>query len=875
MSSLIAPAHLDELRQRYTSARQAVFAQVETYSTQQAQGAIGKTLEALAQIADDLLLALWQAHALHQTPLALLAVGGYGRRELQPHSDIDVLVLTPPGHAAHETQIAAFLRACWDVGMALAPSVRSVKQCLQAANDDITVQTAVLERRLLTGNARLYATLGHKFDAALQPLAFYQAKLNEMQERHARFDDTPYALEPNCKESPGGLRDLHTVAWVARAAGYGSTWQALQDHGLLTATERRDMRRHHAFLNLVRLHLHLCAGRDENRLLFDLQTQVAQRLGLESPKNTPLRPGENLMRRYYASAKAMTQLSQIALLTLAERLQASPGTHGKPKTQSENLPGLSSDEHFHVRNGLLAIQHKGLYQQHPHAILETFACFQQRQDVHGLAANTLRALYHARPFMDATWRSDAQHQQQFLQILQTPQRLADTLELMNQTSVLGRYLPTFGRIVGQMQHDLFHVYTVDQHILRVVRQVLQFFDPEHAHEHPLCARLAAGWEQPCLLVVAALFHDIAKGRNGDHSLLGERAVRRFARQHRLGREISSLLAFLVREHLSLSQVAQKQDLGDPAVIARFADRVGNEQQLTALYLLTVADIRGTSPKLWSAWKSHLLEELYRRTLDALGGQLPDPAALVQARSSGALIEMARRGPAPRGHLRLWQTLDAGYFLRHDAQAIAWHTQEIAPHAGQGKTVVRARPAPQGEGLEVLVYTPDQPALFARLCGFFAQAGFSILEARIHTSNDGYALDTFHITHPRLPGHHAGFIDTLTASLPPALQAGQALPRLRAARLSRRARSFPLPPKVHLQADADLKRWLLTVHASDRPGLLYAIARVLADHGINLELAKVSTMGERVEDSFLLSAESLAQSEARQQLHDDLLHKLAT
>ena len=888
-----------DLRQSYAQHKETLLAH-SVRDGRRSAAAVHTILHQLTRLADEALTALWRRHGLQLEPLALVAVGGFGRSELFPHSDIDVLVLTQDELTpALAEKIADFLSACWDAGLEIGSSVRSVAQCVEEAERDTTVQTALLERRLIAGDAVLYQRLHQVLQAAMRPYAFYLAKTLEMRQRHARFDHTPYALEPNCKESPGGLRDIHTVLWVAKAAGWGPGWADLHQQGLMTAYELRQMRRHHALLRTIRLHLHVCAGRREDRLLFDWQGTVAERLGWQPRK--ALRAGEMLMRRYYWSAKAITQLSQILLLIMGQRLHdaeqnaaahpvvhatrsptrrhanpvastASPSADYVPGVRAQALPPLNG--HFADNNGLLEVASDDLYQQHPQAILETFVLYQRTPGIHGLSARTLRALFNARGVMDSAFRTDPVNRRQFVQILQSPRRVIAALRLMNQTSVLGLYLWVFRKIVGQMQHDLFHVYTVDQHILMVVRNVRRFFIPEHAHEYPLCSQLAADWDAPWLLSTAALFHDIAKGRGGDHSTLGERELRQFCLHHGIGQADTDFMAFLVREHLTLSQVAQKQDLGDPEVIRRFAKKMGDERHLTALYLLTVADIRGTSPKVWTAWKAKLLEDLYRATRDVLGGHVPDQASLVEARRTGALIEMARHSMPFGGHLQLWQTLDAGYFMQHEAGTIAWHTRHLAPHASQGKTVVRARPATHGEGLEVLVYTPDKPFLFARICAFFGQASFSIVDAKAHTTNNGHVLDTFQIVTQDLPEHYREFITMIETALTDAIEATTPLPAPRKTRASRRVRHFPMQPEVHLEADATRQRWLLTINASDRMGLLYRIARVLALHGINLHLAKISTMGERVEDTFVIEGGSLASPPTQAQLERDLLQAIA-
>jgi [protein-PII] uridylyltransferase len=505
--------------------------------------------------------------------------------------------------------------------------------------------------------------------------------------------------------------------------------------------------------------------------------------------------------------------------------------------------------------------------------------------IKGLSARTLRALYNVRPIMNGKFRSDPVNRQTFLRILQQPQGLTHAIRLMNQTSVLGRYLWVFRRIVGQMQHDLFHAYTVDQHIVMVLRNVRRFFIAEHAHEYPFCSQLAAGWDKPWLLYIAALFHDIAKGRGGDHSKLGIAEVRTFCRQHSIAKEDSQLIEFVVGEHLTMSHVAQKEDLSDPDVIQAFAKRVGNERRLTALYLVTVADIRGTSPKVWNAWKGKLLEDLYRYTLRVLGGRAPDADAEIEARKREALVELALHAQPHEGHKALWDTLDVSYFMRHDASDIAWHARQLGRHvpAGAAKgaaevkagrsTIVRARMSPLGEGMQVLVYTPDQPDLFARICGYFDQTGLSILDAKVHTAHNGYALDTFQVITPSMSDHYRELISMVESELAQTVQRQAPLPAPSKGRVSRRVKSFPIQPRVRLEPDEKAQKWLLSISASDRLGLLYSVANVLAKHGINLQLAKISTLGERVEDTFLISGPALQQNKAQIEIETELLQVL--
>ncbi|MBD8051018.1 [protein-PII] uridylyltransferase [Limnohabitans radicicola] len=836
---------------------------------------VQRTLRQHAALVDDLLIALWRK-AGFGADLCLAAVGGFGRGELFPASDVDVLVLLPDGQSPESTpglqaKLEAFIGSCWDTGLEIGSSVRTLSECLSELAKDITVQTSMLEARRITGNQRLFGQFQKMYQEAMDPQAFFVAKTLEMRQRHTKFEDTPYALEPNCKESPGGLRDLQVILWVARAAGLGHSWDALVRKGMATRLEARQIKRNEALLSLIRARLHLQAKRREDRLVFDLQTGVAESFGYHA-ETTPegrlaMRASEKLMREYYWAAKAVTQLNQILLLNIEDHLRSERG---------EDLSSFRAlNERFFEKGGLIEVASDDLYEKHPHAILETFLMYQATQGVKGLSARTLRALYNARGLMNSRFRADPVNRQTFLQILQQPDGITHAMRLMNQTSVLGRYLWVFRRIVGQMQHDLFHAYTVDQHILMVLRNVRRFFMAEHAHEYPFCSQLAVGWDKPWILYTAALFHDIAKGRGGDHSQLGRAEVRTFARQHRLAKEDAQLIEFLVGEHLTMSHVAQKEDLSDPEVITRFAQRVGNERNLTALYLLTVADIRGTSPKVWNAWKGKLLEDLYRFTLRVLGGRAPDANAEVEARKREALVKLALYAQPHEGQKALWDILDVSYFMRHDANDIAWHARQLSRVVAQvggvpAKTTVRARLSPVGEGLQVLVFTPDQPDLFARICGHFDQAGFSILDAKVHTTRTGWALDTFQIVTTLLPEHYRELITMVESGLLQTIETQSPLPAPTKGRLSRRVKSFPITPRVTLKPDDKAQNWLLSVSSSDRIGLLYNIARILAKHGISLQLAKISTLGERVEDTFLISGAALQQNKAQIDIETELL-----
>jgi [protein-PII] uridylyltransferase len=858
---------LAQVREQYRAGKAALLASLAIggASTRGIHGLLRK----LARHTDASLQLLWQRAGFPATA-CLVAVGGFGRGELFPHSDVDVLLLLPDdanveSDPALKARVEGFIGSCWDSGLEIGSSVRTAAHCVEEAVKDVTVQTSLLEARLVTGSKQNFQSLQQQLEAVLDPKAFYVAKTLELRQRHNKFENTPYALEPNCKESPGGLRDLQVVLWVARAAGLGKSWDDLARGGLATTFEVRQIKTNEALLSLIRARLHSIAGRREDRLVFDLQTAVAESFGYSAQTDDgnklPRRPSEALMRRYYWAAKAVSQLNQILLLNIEERLSPS------------SWPLRRINERFFDKAGMLEVASDDLYLRQPHAILETFLLYETTVGIKGLSARTLRALYNARAVMNGQFRSDPVNRATFLRILQQPEGITHAMRLMNQTSVLGRYLWVFRNIVGQMQHDLFHVYTVDQHILMVLRNMRRFFIAEHSHEYPMCSQLAAGWDEPWLLYVAALFHDIAKGRGGDHSELGRKEVRVFCRQHGIADEDAQLIGFLVGEHLSMSRVAQKEDLSNPDVIAAFARRVSNERRLTALYLLTVADIRGTSPKVWNAWKGKLLEDLYRYTLRVLGGRAPDPDAEVEARKREALTTLALHAEPFEGHKALWDTLDVSYFMRHEASDIAWHARQLSRYAGKGKTIVRARRSSAGEGLQVLVYTPDAPDLFARICGYFDQAGFSILDAKIHTANNGYALDTFQVISSTLADSYRELAAMIEAELGRTLEKPGPLPPPGKGRVSRRVKSFPVAPRVDLQPDEKAQRWLLSVSASDRVGLLYLIARVLARHRVNLQLAKVMTLGERVEDTFLIDGPELQQNKAQIAIETELLDAL--
>ena len=794
--------------------------------------------------------------------LALLAVGGYGRGELYPYSDVDLLVLLPhSADPALEQRLEQLVSVLWDTGLEVGHSVRTVDECIAMAEQDITVQTTLLEARLLTGNRGLFDTFVKRTSAALDPRTFMEAKQLEQQQRHERYQETN--LEPNIKESAGGLRDLQTILWIARAAGIGTSWSELARRGLITAAEAREIRREERFLQLLRIRLHYAARRREDRLLFDHQSALAAQFGF---KDRPDRlASEQLMQRYYRAAKAVLQLNTILLQNLQALIT--------PQQDREFHP---INERFGMRGELLEARSDEVYEQHPEALLETFVLLQQHHELKGIAAGTLRALWRGSRLIDTAFRAKPAHRELFMSILRSPSRVVRELRRMNRYGVLGRYLPAFGRIVGQMQHDLYHVYTVDEHILKVIRNLRRFAVPELAHEFPLCSRLMSDFARPEVLYLAGLFHDIAKGRGGDHSELGATDALRFARSHRLSPEDSELLAWLVESHLVMSATAQKQDISDPDVIQAFAERVKTERRLVALYLVTVADIRGTSPKVWNAWKAKLLEDLFhlaRRLLAGDGVSLENSA---QARQDEAIAKLRLYAVPDHAHEKLWSQLDTAYFLRHDAQEIAWHTRLLYYRSETRTPVVKARISPAGEGLQVMVYVPDQKELFARICGFFESISYDIHEAKVYTTRTGYALDTFQVQDPdNTTPQYRDLMSYIEYELAERLLHKSALPPLPRPRLNRQLRHFPISPEVNIQRDDRGTYQVLSVIAGDRPGLLSRIARVMTTYDINLHNAKINTLGSRAEDVFLLSGPALHDAKTVVRFEAELLDQLRT
>jgi len=852
----------DALRARVGELRADIAGQRRELQAAYAGGSPGRLLRRWSAVVDAALRGLWDETGMPRG-WSLAAVGGYGRRELFPCSDVDLLLLLDaPVGPDEQPLLDRLIGTLWDVGLEVGHSVRTVHECLEAARSDITVATNLIEARWLVGDRRLFRRFEQARDQALDVRLFVHAKRVEQEQRHARQQDAASSLEPNIKEAPGGLRDLHVVLWMARACGFGADWGALLRSGLIDRGEAAQIRRDCRFLQDLRIRLHRLTRRREDRLLFDWQTALAQEMGLAEGRGR--RASERLMQRYYRTSKSVVLLNSILLRLLDDHL------HGEQIVSRQLI-----DEHFLIRDGLLDIRDAGVFERHPPAILRAFLELAQRPEVRGFTATALRQLWRARRHVDAGFRRDPRNVATFNALLRQDRGLTRSLQRMNRCDILGRYLPEFGRIVGQMQHDLFHVYTVDEHILMVLRNARRFAQAEFAHEYPLCSRLMTDFERPEVIWVAALYHDIAKGRGGDHSRLGALDVRRFCRRHGFAADDTRLAEFLVEQHLLMSATAQKQDLSDPAVIRAFCARVPGERALIALYLLTVADVRGTSPKVWNAWKGKLLEDLYRQSLRQLRGERGADGTWLQSRQAEAESILRLYALDAESNRGFWATLEPDYFMRNAPGDIAWHARSLFGHHATREPLVRGRLAPIGEGLQVLVYSPERADLFARVTGAFERMGYSIVEARLHTTRNGYNLFVFLVMDPgRGPTRYRDVVVLVEHDLLAALTSDEPLPPPLQGRVSRQVRHFPISPEINLRSGEDRRYRILTVIAADQPGLLSRMAQVLLRHAVAVHSAKVNTLRERAEDTFLVSGPGLGDAQQVAQLEQDLAGAIA-
>jgi len=811
------------------------------------------------QYLDEFLKKAWLQANIHEG-CSLVAVGGYGRGEMFPYSDIDLLILLPDDVSTDDNQaIEVFVGLLWDIGLTIGHSVRSLSECLNEANQDVTVQTNLLESRLLVGNKKLYESMVVQNNATLEVNAFYDAKIKEQDNRHAKFNNSGNNLEPNIKESPGGLRDLHQILWLTRSLNLGRNWSELHLNELISEKEFSKIKRHERHLQTLRIRLHFAAKRREDRLLFDYQHSLAESLNLF---NTPhKRASEQLMQGYYRSARFISLINEILLKSIAGII----GRH--------TAPAQSINDDFEMVNGLLRTKRTHTLREKPNTILESFLLLQQHPEISGMSAGLLRDMQGVKHLVNREFRDDVRNKKLFLAILSQENGVNHSLRRMNRYGILGEYIPAFGKIVGQMQHDLFHVYTVDEHILNVLANLRRFTKPELKHEFPLCSRLFAEFDKPHLLYLAAIFHDIAKGRGGDHSTLGTLDAKRFCKQHFLSKQDTELVAWLVEAHLKMSHAAQKSDLSDPSVIEQFARFVKTERRLTGLYLLTVADIRGTSPAVWNAWKARLLESLFNATKRVLNDAHFSVQQTIVSRLEQAMIKLEKFGLKAASYQTLWDNAGESYFNRFEADEIAWQSRLLTPHVHTKAPIVRARLSPSGDGIQVMIYTPNQDDLFARICNFFDRMAYNIAEAKIYTTKHGYALNQFIVLDQSGKSvSYSGLLRFIESELALKIQSEKSLEAPLDGRISRRVKLTPFITTIHVHKEPQSSHHEVQVITGDRPSLLAKIALIFLGLEIDLHNAKIDTLGNRAEDSFLISGKSgkVLSEEQLSILHEALL-----
>lgn len=796
--------------------------------------------------------------------VALLAAGGFGRAEVFPFSDIDLLVLIPEDLPENDAErVSSFLTSLWDLGLSVGASVRTARETLADCTQDIALSTNFLEARFLYGNKELFEATRAEYLKALNPVTFFREKELEMHQRRRKHDDTPYELEPDIKESPGGLRDIQVLLWCAQAAGLAETPEDLLTSGILNREEWGELTASRAFLSDLRLRLHLMSERAENRLLFEKQIPLALSLGIRATSG--LDAAELLMQRYYRNAHNVELLNAIAMCSLEERLLK---TNTRPANAVPVAPGLIA------RGQTLDIDDPDRIGKDPAFLLTLFFEFSRRQELKDFTTRLMRALYRearktdTRPFETRTCK------EVFRRILQSRYGCTRCLQLMNQWGVLGRLIPAFGRVVGQMQHDLFHAYTVDQHTMRVIKYLRRFTHSSYAHEFPHCSEVMARMESTEELILAAIFHDVGKGLGGHHAALGEGMAGEFCTSLGLPPFSIDFVRFLVREHLTMSATAQKKDTSDPAVVAEFAALVGDKAHLDALYLLTVADIRATNPKVWSTWKAELLKDLYNKTRSVLSGQpLRTDRQSLLAEKEKAVTAALKKSALTDGQIRDYlDKLDLTYFMRHTVEDILWHAAILTQKHGTVGPIIELKEEASGL-IKVFLSLKDKPGLLARVFRTFERNGLSVLEARIHTTRSGNVIDTFLVQDKRNRPNLTEFKSLLTEHLRESLENNQELKPLKAARLSRRSRSFPIKPVIDIEPDDAGKGALLQMTCTDRIGLLYTLARVLASHGVNLVSAKITTLDERVEDVFLIEGEALKNPETVLFIETELLRAI--
>ena len=822
-----------------------------------------------ARLVDIALRAAWVIHAgRFAGDLALIAVGGYGRGELHPCSDIDIMVLLPKSDSADwQPDIERFLTFLWDIGLEVGHSVRSIDDCQRESLADISVATTLFEARLLSGPEPLFAGMRRALapDRLWSSQDFFEAKVKEQTERHHRYFDTAYNLEPNVKSSPGGLRDIQTIGWVAKRHFGTETLDELVPHGFLTRDELRKLQAAQSFLWKVRFGLHVLTGRREDRLLFDYQIKLAKLFGYEDASFTLA--VEQLMQKYYRTVMDISLLNEMLLQLFREAIL------------TQSAAPLPINARFQIRNDYLEVTHPDVFARNPSALLELFVLLQQHPEVRGVRAETIRLIGTHVWLIDEEFRQNPRHHRLFIEILCAPVGVTHELRRMNLYGVLGRYIPSFGRVVGRMQYDLFHAYTVDAHTLFVVSNLRRLAMPKFNDEFPAVSQIMQSLPRQEIAYLAALFHDIAKGRGGDHSELGAVDAEAFCLEQGLGRYEARLVAWLVRNHLILSITSQKKDISDPDIVQEFARHVGDQVHLDYLYVLTVSDVRGTNPKLWNSWKARLFEEFYERTKRALrrGLETPiDQEELIRETQDQALVKMAP-DVTLRQAAAVWAQWTEAYFLRYTPEEIAWHTTLLAARPADDDTpLVAVRQLTDRGGTAVLTYTPRRLRSFARTTGVLDQMGLNVVDARLISSANGFSLETYVVLEDNgTVIADASRIRDIERGVWRVLEQVEDSPPAVTRRAPRQVRMFWTPTQVNFSVDSRNERTILELIAADRPGLLSEVGKVFRAERVAINGAKIMTVGERAEDVFYITGADggLLSDEACRRVQESLMQAL--
>lgn len=867
MTVIATSVQLKAYKQRLRTAREA---SVKNHRT---NTSIEAVVRDTAEQIDEIIRDAWSLFFKDQNALSLVAVGGYGRSELNIHSDIDLLILhkfdASVEQALEDSGVDAFIQFLWDVGLEVGISVRSVKDSLSLANNDITIMTTQLESRWLAGNEAMY----HQFDEQIRQhsnwtnQSFFAAKFKEQIKRHERFDDTTYKLEPNIKKSPGGLRDIQTISWIANKIYGTSDPDRLMVLGLMTGDELLLFKESRNTLWTLRNDLHTLRGRAEDRLLFSHQQDVAAARGLKDEPG--LLAIEQLMRQYYRAARDIRRLNDLILQLIDESLHTAKGVK---RIQLE--PG------FYIENGYLGISDNAVFSRDPTQMLHAFELYQRHHSsLKGLSANCARAIRESKSLIDPAFRNKAEHKAIFLGLFKQENGLTHTLRKMHQYGILGAFLPVFSAIEGQMQHDLFHAYTVDAHTLMVIRNLRRTALDCFADELPNITKLMQATKKRYRLYLAALFHDIAKGRGGNHDTLGAAEAKAFGKEFGLNKEDTEMISWLVLSHLQMSKVSQREDLSNPEVIQRFATMVGSQECLDALYLLTVADIRGTSAATWTAWKGHLLSQLYSASSHVFSQQESvetDITSLIQEKQVETLALLET--PIEQHRLdQYWEMLDEDYFRMYSPKSIAWHATAICHASALDLPVVEARYLSDIEAEQYLVYTADSDVLLSTVAGVFDQFSQNIVQARIHAANPGFTVLIFTVTSEQTVIEEADMEEHAAVMRRALLQAREHKAPIKKM-LPRRLQQFTVEPQIEFVDDSEGKLTMLSITALDQPGLIHLIATALAKCRIRLISAHIATAGEKALDRFVVCGRSSNKALNKRQktyFHDLLMQALAS